>query len=74
VAKRPIDVYNAHLGGGFAALLQTRADLATREFEAAARADGISRDDRDFALALATDPGRALNGPPPKNQPSSAPK
>jgi hypothetical protein len=75
VAKRPIDVYNAHLGAGFAALLQTRADLATREFEAAARADGISSGDRDLARLLATDPRTALNGPPvKKHQPSSTPK
>ncbi len=75
VAKRPIDVYNAHLGAGFAALLQMRADLATREFEAAARADGVSSGDRNLARLLATDPRTALNGPPvKKDQPSSAPK
>ena len=75
VAKRPIDVYNAHLGAGFAALLQMRADLATKEFEAAARAAGVSSGDRDLARLLATDPRTALNGPPvKKDQPSSAPK
>jgi hypothetical protein len=74
-AKRPIDVYNAHLGAGFAALLQMRADLATKEFEAAARADGVSSGDRDLARLLATDPRTALNGPPiKKDQPSSTPK
>jgi hypothetical protein len=74
VAKRPIDVYNAHLGAGFAALLQTRGDLATREFEAAARADGVSSGERDFARGLATDPAKALRGPPlTKKGPSSAP-
>jgi hypothetical protein len=74
VAKRPIDVYNAHLGAGFAAMLQTRGDLAAREFDAAARVDGVSGDDRDFVRGVAADPARALRRPPPKNQPSSAPK
>ncbi len=37
VAKRPIDVYNAHLGAGFVASLQRKGDLAARELEAAAR-------------------------------------
>ncbi len=74
VAKRPIDVYNAHLGAGFAALLQTRGDLAAREFEAAARVDGVSGDEREFVRGVAADPVRALRRPPPKNQPSSAPK
>jgi hypothetical protein len=74
VAKRPIDVYNAHLGAGFAGLLQTRADLVTREFEAAARVDRISSGERDFARGLATDPARALRRLLRKAQPSSAPK
>ncbi len=74
VAKRPIDAYNAHLGAGFAALLQTRAELAAREFEAAARVDGVSGDERDFVRGMAADPARALRRPPPKNQPSSTPK
>jgi hypothetical protein len=74
VAKRPIDVYNAHLGAGFAALLQTRGDLATRKFEAAARVDGVSSGERDFARGLATDQAKALRRPPRKDQPSSAPK
>ncbi len=60
VAKRPIDVYNAHLGAGLAALLQKRGDLATREFEAAARVDGVSSGERDFARGLTTNPARAL--------------
>src|SRR5262249_30025580 len=67
VEKPPIDVYNAHLGAGFAAMLQTRGDLA-------ARVDGVSGDDRDFVRGVAADPARALRRPPPKNQPSSAPK
>jgi hypothetical protein len=74
VAKRPIDVYNAHLGAGFAALLPNLGDLAAREFEAAARVDGVSSGDRDFARRLATDSARALRRPTPKNQPSSSPK
>jgi hypothetical protein len=74
VAKRPIDVYNAHLGAGFAAMLQIRGDLAAREFEAAARVDGVSVDERDFARGVAADPARALRRPPRKDQPSSAPK
>jgi hypothetical protein len=65
VAKRPIDVYNAHLGAGFAALLETRGDLASREFEAAAMVDGVLSGERDFARGLATDPARALRRPPP---------
>ncbi len=74
VAKRPIDAYNAHLGAGFAAVLQNRGDLATRELEAAARVDGVSSGERDFVRSMAADPRRALKGPPPNNQPSSAPK
>jgi hypothetical protein len=73
VTKRPTDVYNVHLGAGFAALLQTRGDLATREFEAAARVDGVSSGERDFGRGLATDPARALRRPR-KDQPSSAPR
>jgi hypothetical protein len=63
VAKRPIDFYNAHLGAGFAALLETRGDLASREFEAAARVDGVSSGERDFARGLATDPARPIRRP-----------
>jgi tetratricopeptide (TPR) repeat protein len=52
VAKRPIDVYNAHLGAGFVAGLQRNGDLAAREFEAAARVDGVPGNERDFAREL----------------------
>jgi RNA polymerase sigma factor (sigma-70 family) len=78
VAKRPIDVYNAHLGAGFAALLQNRGDLAAREFGAAARADGVASGDRDFARQLAGNPAKMLDGPAGKpsteEKPSSAAK
>jgi thioredoxin-related protein len=49
VAKRPIDVYNAHLGAGIVATLQRKGDLAARALEAAARVVGISGGERDFA-------------------------
>ncbi len=52
VAKRPIDVYNAHAGGGFVAMLRNKADVAIRELEAAARVDGVSSTERDFAKEL----------------------
>jgi thioredoxin-related protein len=52
VAKRPIDVYNAHAGGGFVAMMRNKADEAIRELEAAARVDGVSSTERDFAKEL----------------------
>ena len=37
VAKRPVDVYSARLGAGFAAVMERKGDLAAKELEAAAR-------------------------------------
>ena len=52
VAKRPIDVYNARLGAGFVAMFQGEGGRASRELEAAARVDGVSSVERDFAKEL----------------------
>ncbi len=52
VAKRPIDVYDAHLGTGFVAGLESKGVLAARELEAAARVGGVSSTERDFAIEL----------------------
>ena len=48
-AKRPIDVYNAHLGAGLAAIFQRDPDRASQELAAAALEDGLSTHERDFA-------------------------
>ena len=52
VGKRPIDVYNARLGAGFVAAAQRKGELAARELEAAARVDGVSSREREFAKEL----------------------
>jgi tetratricopeptide (TPR) repeat protein len=52
VAKRPIDVFNAHLGAGFVAALRRKGDLAANELEVAARVDGVSDSERDFVKEL----------------------
>jgi hypothetical protein len=62
VAKRPIDVYNAHLGAGIVASLRRKGDLAARELEAAARVDNVSSDERAFARELLGDLATPLDG------------
>ncbi len=65
VAKRPIDVYNAHLGGGFAAMLQKKGAEAARELEAAARVgEGVSDGERAFAREWLGDLARGPGGSP----------
>ena len=65
VAKRPIDVYNAHLGAGFAAMLQQKGADAARELEAAARVgEGVSDGERAFARERLDDLARGPDGSP----------
>ena len=65
VAKRPIDVYNAHLGAGFAAMLQQKGAEAARELEAAARVgEGVSDGERAFAREWLGDLARGPGGSP----------
>jgi hypothetical protein len=65
VAKRPIDVYNAHLGAGFAAMLQQKRAEAARELEAAARVgEGVSDGERAFAREWLGDLARGPGGSP----------
>jgi RNA polymerase sigma factor (sigma-70 family) len=64
VAKRPIDVYNAHLGVGLVASLQREGDLAAWELEAAARVVGVSGGERDFAKELLGMLAKPLDGSP----------
>lgn len=52
IAKRPIDVYNAHLGAGLMSLLQQNIGPAVRELTAAALVQGISSDEQVFAREL----------------------
>jgi hypothetical protein len=52
VAKRPIDVYGARLGAGFAAVLQRKGELAAKELEAAAQVPGVASSEHDFAKEL----------------------
>jgi RNA polymerase sigma factor (sigma-70 family) len=49
VAKRPIDVYNAGVGAGIVALFKGDGGRASRELDAAARVEGVSSRERDFA-------------------------
>ena len=51
MAKRPIDVYNARIGG-LRCMLERKGDQAARELEAAARVDGVSSGEREFAKKL----------------------
>jgi thioredoxin-related protein len=52
VGKRPIDVYNARLGAGLVAAAQRKGDQAVRELEVAARVEGVSSFEREFAKEL----------------------
>lgn len=61
-AKRPVDVYNAHLGAGFVAMLRRQGATAARELEAAARVDALTAAERDFARELLTDLAQPRGG------------
>ena len=63
VAKRPIDVYNAHLGAGFAVMLQQKGAEAALELEVAARVGvGVSDGERAFARERLGDLARGPGG------------
>jgi hypothetical protein len=65
LAKRPIDVYNAHLGAGFAAMFQQKGAEAAMELEVAARVgEGVSDGERAFARERLGDLARGPGGSP----------
>jgi RNA polymerase sigma factor (sigma-70 family) len=64
VAKRPVDVYTAHLGAGVVAMFQQKWDAAIRELEKAARVEGVSDFDRAFPKEFLTNMAKPPAGVP----------
>jgi thioredoxin-related protein len=64
IAKRPIDAYNARVGAGFVAAIRQEGGAAVRELETAARATGVSRGDRAFAVGLLRELAEPPDGVP----------
>jgi RNA polymerase sigma factor (sigma-70 family) len=64
VAKRPVDVYTAHLGAGVVAMFQQKWGIAVTELEAAARAEGVTDFDRAFPQEFLTNMAKPPAGVP----------
>ena len=72
VARRPIDVYSARLGAGFAAVMERKGDVAAKELEAAARVPGVTSSEHEFAKELLGMLVKPLDGSAPVTKDAAA--
>lgn len=72
VARRPIDVYNAHLGAGYTAMLRADIGSTVREWLAAGLVPGVSQDERAFVRELLGRFAKPVRGGAPVKEAAAA--